>query len=174
MSAIIRHLESQLSILRQGGCGCEKTTFSGRLLLPNLHAMTAQPRLENRRLTDPYFKDLNPKHPPQHRPSDPSLRYLSHHTAGATRPNNLPLGIAPGGSHYPPSISYQDTPLPLDVRVPSTSRMFHQSPGSDSSADGLTPNYFKVSASADDLVVRIVTLSIPLGLITVGEEEGRG
>uniref|UniRef100_A0A1X7V1X5 Uncharacterized protein n=2 Tax=Amphimedon queenslandica TaxID=400682 RepID=A0A1X7V1X5_AMPQE len=29
--------------------------------------------------------------------------------------------------------------------------MFRQSPGSDSSADGLTPNYFKVSASADDL-----------------------
>ena len=146
MSAIIRHLESQLSILRQSGGGREKTTPSGRLLSPNLHATTAQPRLENRRLTDPYFKDLNtPKHPPQHRPSDPNLRYISHHTA--TRPNNLPLGIAPGSTHYPPSISYQDTPLPLDVRVPPTSRMFRQSPGSDSSADGLTPNYFKVSTT---------------------------
>ena len=130
MSAIIQHLESQLSILRQSGGGREKTTPSGRLLSPNLHATTAQPRLENRRLTDPYFKDLNiPKHPPQHRPSDPNLRYISHHTA--TRPNNLPLGIAPGGTHYPPSISYQDTPLPLDVRVPPTSRMFRQLPGSD-------------------------------------------
>ena len=140
-SAIIRHLESQLSILRQGGGG--KTAPTNRLLSPNLHAVTAQPRLENRRLTDPYFKEFNgggKYPPPQHRPSDSNIRYLSHHQT--TRPNNLPLGIAPGNQYAPPS--FQDTPLPLDVRVPPT-RMYRQSPGSDSSADGLTPNYFKVS-----------------------------
>lgn len=157
LSAINRHLESQMTLMRQGGGRgkCVTTPITTptqqRLLSPNFTPMGGVPKLDTRRVTDPYInKDLRFSQL-HHRPSEPTNLSSGGGTSKFnphTRPNNLPLGIMGNGMTPQITPSYQDTPYPLDYRRPPQTR---QSPGSDSSQDGLAQHYYKVSHSTDDL-----------------------
>lgn len=150
--AINRHLESQISVLRQSGRGKPVGTpisTPSRLLSPNYLAssngsIVHVPPKDSRRTTEPYLKDPKFFANQYHHTSEPILKFTPH--SSVARPNNLPLGIVDTTQQMP---SYQDTPFPPDMRRPTRT---HQSPGSDSSQDGgIVHSYHKVSMSADDL-----------------------